>query len=68
MTIINQDYQKNYSQKLITLPNIAIDFDLPNLSKIQASKKIIKINKNVLYNDEAFIRFLEQFFKNEFKI
>jgi len=53
---------------LITLPNIAIDFDLPNLSKIQASKKIIKINKNVLYNDEAFIRFLEQFFKNEFKI
>ena len=28
----------------------------------------IKINKNVLYNDETFIMFLEQFFKNKFKI
>ena len=28
----------------------------------------IKINKNVLYNDETAIRFLEQFFKNKFKI
>ena len=28
----------------------------------------IKINKNSLYNDETPIRFLEQFFKNEFKL
>ena len=37
-----------------------------NIRDIISNK--IKINKNSLYNDEAPIRFLEQFFKNEFKI
>ena len=37
-----------------------------NIRDIISNK--IKINKNALYNDETPIRFLEKFFKNEFKI
>ena len=52
------DSQKNYSEKLIKLPNIAIDFDLPNLSKIQTSKNIKKTNKIIFLNLQSLFKLL----------
>jgi len=52
------DSQKNYSEKLIKLPNIAIDFDLPNLSKVQKLKNIKKTNKIIFLNLQSLFKLL----------
>jgi predicted O-linked N-acetylglucosamine transferase (SPINDLY family) len=52
------DSQKNYSEKLIKLPNIAIDFDLPNLSTTQTSKNIKKTNKIIFLNLQSLFKLL----------
>ncbi len=51
------DSQKNYSEKLIKLPNLAIDFDLPNLSTTQTSKNIKKTNKIIFLNLQVYLNF-----------
>jgi len=52
------DSQKNYSEKLIKLPNLAIDFDLPNLSTTQTSKNIKKTNKIIFLNLQSLFKLL----------
>jgi len=52
------DSQKSYSEKLIKLPNIGIDFDLPNLSKIQTSNNIKKTNKIIFLNLQSLFKLL----------
>ena len=53
-----KDSQKNYTEKLIKLPNIAIDFDLPVLSKVQISKKIKKTKKIIFLNLQSLFKLL----------
>ena len=52
------DSQKNYSEKLVKLPNIAINFDMPNLSKIQTSNNITKTNKIIFLNLQSLFKLL----------
>ena len=56
----NQDSQKNYSEKLIKLPNLGINYDFPNLSKIKKPTIPKKLGSTIFLNLQSLFKLLPQ--------
>ena len=56
----SQNSQKHYSEKLISLPGIGIDYDSPNLSIIKKPNILNKSNATIFLNLQSLFKLLPQ--------
>ena len=56
----NQNSQKYYSEKLITLPGLGINYESPNLSKIKKPEIVNKSNVTIFLNFQSLFKLLPQ--------
>ena len=56
----SQNSQKYYSEKLITLPGLGIDYDLPNLSNIKKPNISKKSDATIFLNLQSLFKLLPQ--------
>ena len=56
----HQDSQKNYSEKLVNLPNLGINYDFPNLSNIKKPNIIKRSNATTFLNLQSLFKLLPQ--------
>ena len=55
-----QNSQKHYSEKLITLPGLGINYDSPNLSNIKKPNILNKSNATIFLNLQSLFKLLPQ--------
>ena len=55
-----QNSQKNYKEKLINLPRLGIDYDLPNLSNIKKLNISKNLNSTIFLNLQSLFKLLPQ--------
>jgi len=55
-----KDSQKNYSEKLINLPGIGIDYNHADISNIKKTNVLNKFNKTVFFNLQSLFKLLPQ--------
>ena len=56
----SQNSQKHYSEKLITLPGLGINYDFPNLSNIKKPNILNKSNATIFLNLQSLFKLLPQ--------
>ena len=56
----DQNSQKNYSENLIMLPNLGINYDFPNLSNIKKPNILNKSNSTIFLNLQSLFKLLPQ--------
>ena len=56
----SQNSQKYYSEKLITLPGLGINYDFPNVSKIKKPNILNKLNTTIFLNLQSLFKLLPQ--------
>ena len=56
----NQNSQKCYSEKLIMLPNLGINYDFPNLSNIKKPNILNKSDATIFFNLQSLFKLLPQ--------
>ena len=56
----DQNSQQHYSEKLITLPGLGINYDLPNLSKIKKTNILKKSKTTIFLNLQSLFKLLPQ--------
>ena len=56
----NQNSQKHYSEKLITLPGLGINYDFPDLSNIKKPNILNKSNATIFLNLQSLFKLLPQ--------
>ena len=55
-----KDSQKYYSEKLINLPNLGIDYDLPKLANIKKPKIFKELNTTIFLNLQSLFKLLPE--------
>jgi len=56
----DQNSQRYYSEKLILLPNLGINYDFPNLANIKKPNILNKSNKTIFFNLQSLFKLLPQ--------
>ena len=56
----DQNSQRYYSEKLILLPNLGINYDFPNLTNIKKPNILNKSNKTIFFNLQSLFKLLPQ--------
>ena len=56
----SQDSQKYYSEKLVSLPGLGINYDFPNISKIKKPNILNKSNATIFLNLQSLFKLLPQ--------
>ena len=56
----SQDSQKYYSEKLVSLPGLGINYDFPNISKIKKPNIFNKSNATIFLNLQSLFKLLPQ--------
>ena len=56
----SKDSQKYYSEKLVSLPGLGINYDFPNISKIKKPNIFNKSNATIFLNLQSLFKLLPQ--------